>query len=144
MEQPPRLARESSGKRCEEVYAWSSANREERLANVMGRVAEALGRGLSFESGALPEAVKADILCRGAQLSAKRKKMFQARLADRDERAEPVLARQPRHGTATNPIRKPRQGEKGLTHRVVEYEPDPDFGTSPSSRIGRKAGPRGI
>ena len=94
------------------------------LANAVERVAETLGQGPHFDFNAFLDVLKADLSGRRTKLTAKRKKLLQTALAERDEAAEPVVKRVHRRGTAPDRIRGLFESRDGAKPRVVEYEPD--------------------
>jgi type I restriction enzyme M protein len=101
---------------------------EEPIAKVVDRVAETLGPGPLPDFNAFLAAVEYDAEAHGVKLTAKRKKLLQTVLAERDEGVKEVVAK----------VHKPGKAEpdalRGLfpvtLHGmacVVEYEPDPDL-----------------
>ena len=115
VERPLRLRVDLSEELC---AAFSEACRvagEEPLANAVERAATTLGPGPHFDFNAVLDALKADMSGRRAKLTAKRKKLLQTALAERDEKAEPVAKRVHRRGTSPDPIRglfESRDGSK--------------------------------
>ena len=125
VERPLRLKVDLSSVRCRAFSETCRQAEEEPLANAVERVAETLGPGPHLNFNVFLEALKADMSGRRAKLTAKRKKLLQTALAERDETAEPVIKKANRRGTAPDPIRgiyEVGEGSAGL--RVVEYEPD--------------------
>ena len=124
VERPLRLAVDLSAKRRDEFFEACHDAKEEPLANAVDRVAEALGPGPHLDFNVFLDAVKADTSKRGVKLTAKRKKLLQTALAERDERAERVVKKVHRRGTVADPIRGLYEigGDSGS--RSVEYEPD--------------------
>ncbi len=57
-------------------------------------------------------------------MTAKRKKLLQEALAERDEAAAPVVKKEHRRGMAADPIRGLYQVGDGDQKRILEYEPD--------------------
>ena len=127
VERPLRLAVDLSPNRCDEFFEACFAAREEPLANAVDRVAEALGPGSHLDFNVFLEAVRADMSKRGVKLTAKRKKLLQTALPERDERAEPVVKKVHRRGTVADPIRGLYEVGGGSGSRVVEYEPDSEL-----------------
>ena len=127
VERPLRLAVDLSAKRCDEFFEACFEAKEEPLANAVDRVAEALGPGPHLDFNVFLEAVKTDLFECRVKLTAKRKKLLQTGLADRDERTEPVVKKAHRRGTAVDPIRGLYEAGDGVQHRVVEYEPDSEL-----------------
>ena len=128
VERPLRLRVDlSPGRRARFSEACRDAG-EEPLADAVERVAGTLGRGPHLDFNRFSAVVKASLSGRRAKLTAKRRKLLQTALAERDEGAKPVVRRVHRRG-APDPIRgffecgfESRDGSK---RRVVEYEPDP-------------------
>ena len=124
VERPLRLAVDLSSKRCDEFFEACFDAKEEPLANAVDRVAEVLGPGPHLDFNVVLDAVKEDMSTRGAVLTVRRKKLVQTALAERDERAEPVVRRVHRSGTAADPIRGLYAVGRGPQDRIVEYEAD--------------------
>ena len=97
---------------------------EDPLAHAVERVAETLGQGPHFDFNVFLDVLKADMSVRRVKLTAKREKLLQTALAERDEAAEPVIRRVHRRGTAPDPIQGLYEVGEGSGLRVVEYEPD--------------------
>ena len=127
VERPLRLAVDLSAKRCDEFFEACFDAKEEPLANAADRVAEALGPGPHLDFNAFLDAVRADMSKRGKKLTVKRKKLLRTALAERNERAEPVVKRVHRRGTAADPIRGLYEVGDDSGSRVVEYEPDSEL-----------------
>ncbi len=101
---------------------------EKPIANVVERVAEALGPGPHTDFNAFLDAVAYDAEAYGVKLTAKRKKLLQSVLAERDEAAKEVIARVHKPGKAKpNPLCGLFAVTLDGTACVVEYEPDPDL-----------------
>ena len=144
VERPLRLAVDLSPKRCDEFFEACFDAKEEPLANVVDRVARALGPGPHLDFNAFLETVQADVANHGVRLTAKRKKLLQTGLADRDERAEPVIKRVHRRDTATAPIRGMHAGSNGAQHRAVEYEADSELRDTEQIPLQEKGGIEGF
>jgi type I restriction enzyme M protein len=106
---------------------------EEPIANVVDRIAETLGSGPHKDFNDFFDAVERDADKHGVKLTAKRKKLLQTVLAERDELAKEVVAKihksgkaepDPIHGLFRVPSSSGRGKDEGL---VVEYEPDPEL-----------------
>ena len=124
VERPLRLRVDLSPERCTEFSEKCRQAGEEPLANAVERASETLGPGPQLDFNVFLEALKADMSGRRAKLTAKRKKLLQTALAERDEEAEPVVRKVHRRGTAPDPIRGLQEIGEGSKSRVVEYEPD--------------------
>ena len=127
VERPLRLVVDLSAKRCDEFFEACFDAKEETLASAVDRVAEALGPGPHLDFNAFLEAVRLELSTRRVKLIAKRKKLLQTGLTDRDERAEPVIKRVHRRGTVADPIRGLYEVGGDSGSRVVEYEPDSEL-----------------
>ncbi len=127
VERPLRLKVDLSPKRCDAFFETCFEAQEGPLGNVVDRVAEALGPGPHLDFNVFLEVVKADMLSHRLKLTAKRKKLLRMGLADRDERAQPVVKKVHRRGAAADPIRGLYAVGDGSRNRVVEYEPDSEL-----------------
>ncbi len=124
VERPLRLKMDLSPERCAEFSEACRDAGEEPLANAVERAAKTLGPGPHFDFNVFLDLLKADMSGRLAKLTAKRKKLLQTALAERDEAAERVTKKVHRRGTAPDPIRGLFESRDGSRIRVVEYEPD--------------------
>jgi len=101
---------------------------EQPIANVVDRVAETLGPGPHTDFNAFLAAVTYDAEARGVKLTAKRKKLLQTALAERDQGAREVVAKVHKPGKAEpDALRELFHVTLHGTACVVEYEPDPDL-----------------
>ena len=98
---------------------------EEPLGNAVERAVETLGPGPHLNFNVSLDVLKADMSGRRANLTSKRKKLFQTALTKRDETAEPVVKRVHRRGTSRDPLRGLYESRDGSKARVVEYGHDP-------------------
>ena len=102
--------------------------KEEALANVIDRVATALGDGPHPDFNRLMEVVGADASAHGVKLTAKRKKLLQMALASREEAAAPVIKKTHKPGAVEpDPIRGLIEAAVDGQRTVVEHEPDADL-----------------
>ncbi len=124
VERPLRLKVDLSPERRAGFAEACSDAGEEPLSNAVERVAETLGRGPHLDFNVFLDVLKADLSGRRVKLTAKRRKLLQTALAERNEAAEPVVKRVHRRGTAPDPIRGMFESRDGSKTRVVEYEPD--------------------
>jgi type I restriction enzyme M protein len=106
---------------------------EEPIANVVDRVAETLGPGPHTDFNTFYASVEHDADKHNVKLTAKRKKLVQSVLAERDEDAKEVIAKvhkpsnveaDPLHGLYLSPSPPGRGKGEGT---IVEYEPDPEL-----------------
>ena len=100
--------------------------KEEPLANVIDRVATALGAGPHPDFNRFMEVVGADASAHGVKLTAKRKNLLQLALASREEAAAPVIKKTHKPGAVEpDPIRGLIEAAVDGQSTVVEHEPDP-------------------
>ncbi|CAG1005002.1 partial putative type I restriction enzymeP M protein, partial [Anaerolineae bacterium] len=125
VERPLRLRVELSAKARAAFRVLCVDADEEPLANLVDRLATKLGEGPHADYNAFLEQVHADAEAHNVKLTAKRLKLLQANLAQRDEAAAPVIKK----------IHKPGKAEANLLNGryeatlegkrcVVEYELD--------------------
>jgi type I restriction enzyme M protein len=111
---------------------------EEPIANVVDRVAKKLGEGPHLDYNLFLAAVEEDTETHGVKLTARRRRLLQTALAERDEGAKEVIAKvynpkkvkpDPLHGFCEIILPSPHgRGAGGEGSRVVvEYEPDPEL-----------------
>jgi len=124
VERPLRLRVDLSPERCTEFSEKCRQAGEEPLADAVERASGTLGPGPHLDFNVFLEALKADMSGRRAKLTARRRKLLQTALAERDEAAEPVVRKVHRRGTAPDPIRGLFESRDGSNTCVVEYEPD--------------------
>ncbi|WP_353612848.1 class I SAM-dependent DNA methyltransferase [Mangrovibacter phragmitis] len=125
VERPLRLAVDLSPARLERFDRACAQAKEEPLAKLARRVAEALGAGPHIDFNAFMDVAHADADKHGVKLTAKRKKLLQGELCDTREDAAPVLKKVHKPGKATpDPIHGLFEAELGGKPCVVEYEPD--------------------
>ena len=124
VERPLRLKVDLSPERCARFSEACRDAGEEPLANAVERMAETLGPGPHLGFNGFFDMLKADMSGRRAKLTAKRKKLLQTALAERDGAAAPVTKKVHRRGTAPDPTRGLFESRVGSNTRVVEYEPD--------------------
>ena len=98
------------------------------IANVVDRVAQGIGDGPHHDFNAFLDLVEADAERHGVKLTAKRVKLLQSALAERDEAAERVIRRIFKPGKAkADPLRGLFDATIGAKSFVVEYECDSDL-----------------
>ena len=101
---------------------------EEALADLVDAAAERLGAGPHDDFSAFLEQLAPLARTAGLKLTARRKKLLQSSLAERDEAARPVLKKVHRAGSvAADPLRGLFEVTMDGVARVVEYEPDGDL-----------------
>ena len=129
VERPLRLTMDLSEERRERFFDACVDAGDVALGDAVHGVADRIGGGPHRDSGAFEAAVKNELGRQGARatLTAKRKRLLRDGLADRDEKAEPVVKKVygPRTGVVADPIRGrfAVAGKRG-TSQIVEYEPD--------------------
>jgi type I restriction enzyme M protein len=101
---------------------------EEPLANLIDRVAKTLGEGPHSDYNSFMEAVEKDADQHDVKLTAKRLKLLQSTLAERDEHASPVVKKIHKSSKAKEDalhgFYRATLSEKDM---IVEYEPDSDL-----------------
>ncbi len=98
---------------------------EDPVADLVDAAAERLGPGPHDDFGAFVEHLAPLARTAGLKLTAKRKKLLQNSLSERDEAASPVIKRVHRAGSVRpNPLRGLFEVTLDGAARVVEYEPD--------------------
>ena len=152
VERPLRLRVDLSDAACGQFRRVCTAVDEEPLANLVDRVAKMLGCGPHLDFNHFMTAVERDADRHNVKFTAKRQKLLQTALAEKDENAEKVIKKihkpgkieaDPLHGKFEVRSEKKREvrSEKGevplslslppsnfTPHTsVVEYEPDPDL-----------------
>jgi type I restriction enzyme M protein len=100
---------------------------EEPLADLADRLAASLGPGPHVDYNTFLAQVEADAERHGVKLTAKRLKLLQTGLAQRDETAMPVIKKTHKKGVAPDPLRGLCATTIAGKPAVVEYEPDPDL-----------------
>ncbi len=108
-------------KACEEA-------KDEPLANLVDRMAQSFGAGPHLDFNAFIAAVESDAESHNVNLTAKRLKLLQTALAEKDESAQPVIKKIPKPGkTKPNPLHGRYEAEIAGKKCVAEYEPDTDL-----------------
>jgi type I restriction enzyme M protein len=106
---------------------------EEPLANLVDRLAAQMGEGPHIDYNAFLEQVQADAEAHNVKLTAKRLKLLQANLAQRDESAAPVIKK----------IHKPGKAEANPLFGRFDLTPNPSPSGQPSRRLTTDTGRRG-
>ena len=127
VERPLRLAVDLSEQRRDKFFDACLEAGEEQLGNVIESLTPRLGKGPHLDFNRFLEAVKEEMPLHGVKMTAKRKRLLQGSLAERDETAAPVIKKVHRQGTAADPIRGLYEVANGTRQRVVEYEPDTEL-----------------
>jgi len=128
VERPLRLRVDLSEAACTQFHRVCKAVDEEPLANLINRVANALGCGPHLDFNHFMATVERDADRHNVKLTAKRQKLLQTALAEKDETAEAVIKKIHKPGKMeADPLR----GRFSVTLEgkpcVVEYEPDTDL-----------------
>ena len=127
VERPLRLAVDLSQQRRDEFFDACLEAGEEQLGNVIRSLTPRLGEGPHLDFNRFLEAVRDDMPLHGVRMTAKRKRLLQTSLGERDEAAAAVIKKVHRSGTVADPIRGSYEAGEGPERRVVEYEPDSDL-----------------
>jgi len=127
VERPLRLTSDlTDPNRARFLAACVDAN-EEPLANLADRLATGLGPGPHTDHNTFLAQVEADAERHGVKLTAKRLKLLQTGLAQRDETAMPVIKKIRKKGTAPDPLRGLCAVTIAGKPAVVEYESDSEL-----------------
>jgi len=98
------------------------------LADFIDAAASALGAGPHLDFGDFTAALEAEAARRDVKLSAKRWKLLQTSLAEKDERAEPVVKKVHKPGKVeADPLRGRYAVTRDRKPCIVEYEADSDL-----------------
>ncbi len=127
VERPLRLKVDLSEERRIEFFDACIEVGENELVDVVDAVEAHLGPGPHLDFNQFLEEVKDEMKFHGVKMTAKRKKLLQTLLAERDETAEPVIKKVHRPGTTPDPIRGQYEVRERSGWRVIEYEPDSEL-----------------
>ena len=127
VERPLRLKVDLSEERLDEFFKACLDARDVALGDAVDEVGHELGPGPHLDFNRFLEEMKAVLPQHGIKLTAKRKKLLQTILTERDETAQPVIKRWHRLGTAPDPIQGLNEYDDGIQVDVVEYVPDPEL-----------------
>ena len=128
VERPLRLTVDLSSDHRQRFRAACRDAKDDPLANVIDRVATALGAGPHADFNRFMEVVGADASAHSVKLTAKRKNLLQQALASREEAAAPVIKKTHKPGAVEpDPIRGLFEAALDGRSAVVEYEPDTDL-----------------
>ena len=127
VERPLRLAVDLSEQRRDAFFDACLEAGEEQLGNVIESLTPHLGKGPHLDFNRFLEAVKEEMPLHRVKMTAKRKRLLQVCLAERDDTAEPVIKKVHRHGPVADPIRGLHEVSDGSQQRVVEYESDTEL-----------------
>lgn len=101
---------------------------DEALASFVDRLAVALGPGPHLDFNAFQIAAEKEAERQGVKLTAKRQKLLQTALAEKDEQAMPIIKKAYKPGKAEpDPLYGLFEVQIDGKPRVVEYEPDTDL-----------------
>ena len=140
VERPLRLKVNLSEERLDEFFKSCLDVRDASLGDAVDEVAHELGPGPHLDFNRFLEEVKAVLPEHGIKLTAKRKKLLQTILTERDETAQPVIKKWHRLGTAPDPIRGLNEYDDGIQVEVVEYVPDPELRDTEQIPLQEKGG----
>ena len=124
VERPLRLAVDLSEERRDEFFDACVEAGEVALGDAVHDVGDRLGAGPHRDFNQFLQEVKTELARHRVKMIAKRKKLLQTALAERDEEAEPVVKKVHGRGAVAAPIQGLFEvGEAGRA-RVMEYEAD--------------------
>jgi len=124
VERPLRLSVDFSKQRRESFFDACVDADEVALGEAVHELGDRLGAGPHRDFNRVLEEVKAEMMGHGVKMTAKRKKLLQTALAERDETAEPVVKKVHRRVAVADPMRGLIEVHEGASRRVVECEPD--------------------
>ena len=125
VERPLRLKVELSASVLARFRKACVAVKEDPLANLADRLAKTLGPGPHTDFNVFMEAVEKDADSHKVKLTAKRKKLLQSALAEKDEAAVPVFKKIHKPGKVeAEPLYGRYTIDMAGKARVIEYEPD--------------------
>ena len=124
VERPLRLAVDLSEERRDEFFDACIEAGEVALGEAVHDVGDRLGAGPHHDFNRFLEAVRGKMPKYGVKMTAKRRRLLQTALAERDEEAAPVVKKVHRRGAVAVPIQGLFEVGDGGRGRVVEYEPD--------------------
>ena len=128
VERPLRLTVDLSQDHRQRFHAACRDAKEEPLADVIDRVATALGARSHPDFNRLMNVVVADASAHSVKLTAKRKNLLQMALASRDEAAAPIIKKTHKPGAVEpDPISGLIEAAVDGQSTAVEYEPDTDL-----------------
>ena len=127
VERPLRLAVDLSEERRDSFFDVCIDTDEVGLGETVHGVGDRLGAGPIRDFNRFMKEVKAEMPRHRIKMTAKRKKLLQTALAERDETAEPVVKKVHGRGAAASPIQGLFEFGDGTRRRVAEYEPDTEL-----------------
>ena len=127
VDRPLRLSVDLCSESRERFRATAREAGEEPIANVVDRVARDLGPGPHLDFNRFMSAIDADRSTHGVKLTAKRKKLLETSLAERNEGSAPVIRKIHNRRTEADPMQGRFAADIHDRSAVVEYEPDTDL-----------------
>lgn len=128
VERPLRLKVEFTAATRSRFKKACAEAKEEPLSNLIDRLANSLGSGPHFDFNTFITEVEKDADKNGVKLNAKRLKLLQSALAEKDEAAAPIIKKTHKLGKMEA---DPLHGRYPVTldgkPYVIEYEPDSDL-----------------
>ena len=144
VERPLRLKVDLSEERRDEFFDACIEAGEVALGEAVHDVADRLGAGPHCDFNRFLEEVKRELLRNGVKMIAKRKKLLQTALAERDEAAEPVVKKVHRRGAVADPLQGLFEVRKTARPGVAEYEPDVEMRDTEQISLGEESGIEGF
>ncbi len=128
VERPLRLRIDLTSETCAAFRDVCVGAKEEPLANLIDQTAEVLGAGPHTDFNDFLEAIKSLAEKRGVKLTARRIKLLQNSLAQRDDAAAPIVKKVHKPGKAeADPLRGRYEIVVDGKRSIVEYEPDSEL-----------------
>ena len=127
VERPLRLAVDLSEERRETFLSACVEASEGALGKAVHQLGDRLGAGPHRDFSRFLEEMKSEMTRHGVKMTAKRKKLLQTALTERDGAAQPVVKRVHRGYVPTDPIRGLFEVRLDGRQQFVEYEPDTEL-----------------
>ena len=144
VERPLRLAVDLSEERRELFFDACIGVSEVALGEAVHDVGDRLGAGPHRNFNRFLEEMKAELPRHGVKMIAKRQKLLQTVLAERDETADRVVKKVHRRGAVASPIQGLFEVGEGAPGRVVEYEPDTELRDTEQIPLQQECGIEGF
>ena len=143
VERPLRLGVDLSEERRELFFDACIDAGEVALGEAVHDVGDRLGAGPHHDFNRFLEEVKAELPRHGVKMTAKRKKLLQTLLAERDETAVPVVKKVHRRGAVADPIQGLFDVEDGSRRVWWSTSPIPGCGIRSRFRCRERAASKG-
>ena len=128
VERPLRLSIDLSPAKLHRFAQACKEADDESLVKLVQRLSKKIGTGPHTDFNVFMEAFNNDASEHNVKMTTKRQKLLEVELAEKDEKAKPVIKKIHKHGQIEpNPIEGLFVVKDGGKEKVVEYEPDVDL-----------------